>query len=303
MPLSLSLSSLSSRITRLASTGGSGNNGIRRLATSGLKTTSKDDGGLVSIYNGINKWGWSLMQETVKALGSIFTLDFSKIWSYCVSTYFFIFNFNWNTTDKALDDQIKQAEIAIAGAKGGLIGKSLGYAICGLVPTATIAVFNEAMAMHVLQELGEEAAEEIASSVAQLITLQLQQGVRMAFTSLYKNYRSVLRPAALAVAQLWVSAGMMTQESLDKANKKKNEPWSFAGAFDDSIDSIKDPIQQNYVEEFWDELGEACIEAGYIVAGGIDSYIAQQKVVNSNLLGEEKTVEILLNRDSDNSNP
>jgi hypothetical protein len=298
MALTLTLSSLSSRTTRLASTAGAG---VRRLAINAT-TTQEDDGGLITnIYNAINRFGGSLMANTLNAFKGIFSFSWSAVWGLVVSATLYIFNFNWNATDAELDAQIKQAEIGIAAATGSLAGRSLGYAVCGLIPTAAIAVFNEAMALHVLRELGEEAAEEIAESFAVLLRLQFQQQVRKGFTALFKNYRTLLRGAATGFANLLVTAGILTQESVDKANKKRNEPWTLAGALEDSIESIKDPIEQAYAEEFYEEFADACIESGYIVAGSIDSYFAQQKIANDSFFGSERIIEIQPIRTEDNT--
>lgn len=292
MPLTIALSSLASRTARTAATGGVG---IRRIAVNATKTFDDDDG-LSSVWDGLARFGGSLLRGVANVFSGIASFSWTKVWSLIVSGGLFIINFNWNITDQQLSDQIKQAETALAGARGALAGATLGYAICGIIPTATLAVFNEAMALYALKELGEEAAEEIAGLAANLIRLQLQQMLKQGFAALYKNLRHILRPAALGVAQLLVNAGILTQDSVNKANKNRKEPWSFASALEDSIESIKDPAQQAYAEEFWEELGEACIEAGYIVAGSIDAYLAQQKISNESILGTERTVEIQTSR-------
>jgi len=45
-----------------------------------------------------------------------------------------------------------------------------------------------------------------------------------------------------------------------------------------------------------EEGSEACIEAGYAVAGGIDAWLAQQAMQQSSLLGSDRTVEITPDR-------
>lgn len=297
MALTLSLTSLNSRIARTASAGSSG---IRRIAVNATTAPTDDDNPLTSIYNGIEKFGQSLMRGTLNAIGAGFSFSWSKLWGTAVSTGLFLINFNWNITDKEIDEQIRQAELGVAAAKGALAGQSLGFAVCGFIPTATIAVFNEPLALYMLKELGEEAAEEISASLANLVRLQLRQQVRRGFFALFKNYRTLLRGAAIDFANILVSAGVLTQDSVDKANKNRNEPWSFSGALEDSIESIKDPMQQVYAEEFWDEFQEACIEAGFIVAGAADSFFAQQKLAGEALLGgRETTVEIDFDRSTD----
>lgn len=288
MTLAISLSSLSSRLTRTSATGATGIRRIAINATKGIGGDQKPE----SIWDGLARIAGSIVSGIVAAFKIVASINWTKIWSAIVSASLFILNFNWNVSDDDLDKQIKGAEAAIAGAKGALAGASLGFAICGIIPTATIAVFNEAMALHILKELGEDAAEEIASAVANLIKLQLRQMLRKGFTALYKNFRHLLRPAALGVAQLLVNAGILDQDSVDKANKNRNEPWSFASALENTIENIKDPNEQQYAEEFWEELGEACIEAGYIVAGGIDSYLAQQRLASASILGSTTVVSI-----------
>lgn len=290
MALSLTLSSLSSRAIRIASTDVSG---IRRIATNAITTSQQNnESPLVSIYDGLNRFGNSLMQFTIRALTGSLNFSISAIWSWIVSAALQVTNFNWNITDTQLDDEVKQAEIAVAGARGALRGATIGYAICGFIPVATIAVFNEAMALYALKELGEEAAEEIGSLAATYIQLVLQQNAKKNFANLYKSYRHILRPAAIGVANLLVRLGVLTQDSVDKADKNRKQPWSFHSALEDSIESIPNLAQREETEQFWEELGEACIEAGYIVAGGIDSYLAQQHIANAGILGSERIVEI-----------
>lgn len=294
MGLTLNISNLSSRATRLASTGGVG---IRRIAA--IATTDNDDEGVItSVYNAVERFGQSLMRNALNILVGIFTFSWAKLWASATSAVRFLLNFNFNATDTQLDEQIKQAEIALAAAKGSLAGQSLGSAICGFLPTATIAVFNEPLALYMLKELGEEAAEEIAASLANLVTLQIQQGARQAFTALFKNYRTLFRGAAIGFAQGLVNVGVLTQDSVDKANKERNKPWSIAGALEESVESIEDPALKAYTEELWDEFGESCIEAGFIIANSADSYYAQQRMANEAIFGSEHTVEIELSRNS-----
>lgn len=293
MGLTLTLESLGSRAARTASAGTSG---IRRIALNATSTGNNDSGDITSIYNAIEKFGQGLMRGTLSFFSNILTFDWKAAWGQCVKGFLFIANFNWNATDAQLDAQIKQAEIGLAAAKGRLAGQSLGYAICGFLPAATIAVFNEPMALYILKEVGEEAAEEISQSLANLVQLQFQQQSRTAFINLYKNFRGLLRGAAKGVAQTLVAGGILSQESVDKMDKNRNEPWSFASALDDTVDEIKDPIDKAYAEEFWDELQDSCIDAGYLVAGGIDSYMASQRMANESFFGRERIIEITPNR-------
>lgn len=232
------------------------------------------------------------MAGTLSALWQGAVFSWQALWGAAVQAYHYIWNFNWNATDAELDQQIKAAEVALRGAQGSLAGTSLGFAICGLIPTATIAVFNEPLALHMMAELGEEAAEEISQSLANLVRLQISATARRGFVAVFKNYRSLFRSGARGFAQILVYRGIFTQEAVDKMDKKRNEPWTLSEAMDDSIDSIKDPGDKAYAENFWDEFEDSCIEAGFIVAGAADSYFAQAKAANQSALGTEHIIEI-----------
>jgi hypothetical protein len=53
---------------------------------------------------------------------------------------------------------------------------------------------------------------------------------------------------------------------------------------------------RNFTEEALEEGSEACIEAGFAVAGGIDAWLAQQAMQRNSLLGSDRTVEITPDR-------
>lgn len=272
----MKLDDVASRVTRKSTT--SNNAGLRRFATDGTNKVIQE-GAEESFWDGLKRFGGSLLSVATWQPPWL-RFSFSSLWSMIVGTTQSLLHFNWNATDAELDAQIKQAEIAIAAARGAARGAFAGYLICGIAPTAAIAVVNEALAVYTLAKLGEEAADEIMSSVATLIQLQLRKEVKSAFFTIFKNYRGILRPAAIGFAQILQRIGAIDQESVDKANKKKNEPWTIAGTFEDTEDRIVDPAMQAEYEEFWEEFGESCIEAGYIVAGSLDEWFLQQAIVD-----------------------
>lgn len=275
MGILLSVASFASRAERKLA---AGENGIRRFSQTGLVTRQARSGGQVTFWDGLARFGASLL-TAVTWRPPWLNFSFAGLWGASVAAYQFVFNFNINATDKQLEDQIKAAEIAIAGARGALKGTIVGYLVCGIAPTATIAVFNEALALYLLQKVGEEAVEEIAGKAAALINLQNQKNAQTAFYHFFKNNRAIIRSAIMGTAKvLQFFRVPIDDEAIARADKQRDQPWSLANAMDDSIERIPDPAQRAETEEFWEEFGEACIEAGYIVAGGIDSWILQQRL-------------------------
>lgn len=287
MPLSIILSSLASRITRTTSTGGSG---IRRFASNASRAIQEaQEQEPTNFWDGLKRFGASILANinwqppwirfTVSGLMGLFINGVQQI-----------LNFNWNATDAQLDEQLKQQEIAIAAARGGLKGQFVGRLVCGIAPTAVLATFNEALALHVLMEVGEEAAEEIAASASVLIQLTLRKTINTAFVNIFKNFRGLLRGTAIGFGRLLQNLGILDEEAVDKANKQRNQPWSIHSALEETIERVEDPAQEAELEEFWEEFGEACIESGYIIAGSIDSFFMQQRAQESAASASEHTV-------------
>lgn len=274
MPLAIQLANLASRVKRKAIAGQAG---IRRFAESGVITRTSNNV-TETFWDGLARFGASLL-TTLTWKPPWMNINFVAIFNAAVQGFQFIFNFNINATDKELDEQIKQAEIALAGAKGAAKGRAVGTLICGIAPAATIAVFNEPLALHVLKNVGEEAAEELAQKIATVVQMQIRQTARIAFVNFFKNNRALVRNAILGGAKFSQLVGVpFSDEEIEKADKKRDQPWSLASSLEESIDNIKDPVLRSETEEFWEEFGEACIENGYIVAGSLDSWFLQQKV-------------------------
>jgi hypothetical protein len=79
--------------------------------------------------------------------------------------------------------------------------------------------------------------------------------------------------------------------------EKGTKPWTFALALDNWIESIKNPIIENFTEELIEEFFDSCSEAFYVVANTADQYMMEQKLSQASLLGDQEFVEITPNRD------
>jgi hypothetical protein len=77
------------------------------------------------------------------------------------------------------------------------------------------------------------------------------------------------------------------------------QSWTFAEAVEEKIEEIPNQAIRNFTEEFLEEFFDACVEAGYIVANGIDAWYTQQRLQRDIILGGEEGVEIKPNRASD----
>ena len=110
------LRELASRKIRDSATGG---NLIRTWSASATTTASNNGGGLLeTIINGALRFGNFLISGVV----SLISFSFTKLWSWIVSGVQFIYNFDWNMSDTAIDKQIQGLWNSFGGILGGAVG-------------------------------------------------------------------------------------------------------------------------------------------------------------------------------------
>lgn len=212
------------------------------------------------------------------------TLNLSAIWGKLVNSLQFAINFNFGASDSQLEAQLRGQWNAYAGQFGGLVGSSLGWVLCGVVPGAIIFKFNSAMGAHVLKEVGEEALDEISANVAFLAQTGTRNLARAGFIRQFKNLRRwVNRPDSPVY-------GLLPSSLIEAWETGKS--WTIAQQIEEKIESIPNQALENFVEEVWEEAGDSCIEAGYVVAGALDTWMAEQRRT-----GSEQVLEVTPNRE------
>jgi hypothetical protein len=279
------LRELASRKIRSSSTGG---NLIRTWSASASITTPSSGGLVVTIINGALQFGNFLISGVI----SLISFSFTKLWSWIVSATQFISNFNWNISDTAIDKQIAGLWTSFGGILGGAAGRAIGWIGCGVVPSATVFAFNQSLGAHLLKEVGEQALDEMLDAASEVINAAFRLGSQATFLWLYKDVRRVLKdPNNIFGQGLRAVLGQKTIEDWGTG-----ESWTIAKAVEDRIEKIPDAFWRNFTEEMMEEGSEACIEAGFAVAGGIDAFLAQQAMQSNAILGVDRTVEITPDR-------
>ena len=282
--IGLVLGDLASRKIRESSTGGT----LIRAWSTNPTTNSDDKGFLENLWDGGSRFIGFLVSGAVQLL----SFSWTKLWSWIVGGVTFITNFNWNVSDEDISKQIEGLWNSFGGILGSAAGRAIGWIGCGLVPAAAIMTFNESLAIHLLKEVGEQAIDEMLDAAAEVVQAGFRMGVQTSFLWLYKNVRRALKdpnnPFGMALR------GIVGGKTVDEWGK--GESWTIASSIENAIESIPNTFLKNFVEEAWEEGTEACIEAGYAIAGGIDAFLAEQAISNSNVLGTERIVEITPDR-------
>lgn len=321
MGLSLSISNLVSRTARSISTGG---NIVRNFKPSnhGLKTSS--NGGILgSIIDVAKRFvGW-ILSTLWSFISKFISWSLSAIWGLFCRAVSFIWRFQWNQSDAQMQSSLTNAWNAFGSTLGGAVGNTLGSLIV-LGGGATLFLFNEAMAVYVLREVGEEALEELAQQAANVTNALVPIISNWVFTNCYIKARNLIgaNPDAAfqsdaqidALYNSEVQSGRMTQQQANdlktKAKQTRNalkgerKPFSFANQWEEYVEQVQqnNPFWGNFLEECFEETFEAIQERGYVAAQAVDSYITEHKMgqqVANGHTASPITVELTLNRSLD----
>lgn len=305
----IQIGDLASRANRVKVTPG----GIKRIAINQYRTRAAAPGGIAGFFLDLAGRFVGFVCQTI--FGAV-TWSLSTLWQWVCSAVQYIWTFDWNKSSETMDKELESAWNSFGGILGGAVGGTLGWLLVGAVGGSIMFMFNEALAVHALNEFGEEALEEITQKAASVIRAGSKLVGKALFGWAYKALRDrilgnpddiYLTDEALEKA---VTDGTMTQAIADK-NKKGREafkaenarkPWSFALKFEEWKESLPEGFVQNFVEEAFEEFFEAIQEGGYLLCQSMDSYYAQHtQAQNASIATQQRrhTISVLLNRDPD----
>lgn len=236
--------------------------------------------------------------------GGILSWSMTSLVSLFVGGVQFVWNFNWNIPDEDLLTVLENQKLAWYGQFGETIGAGLGWLVCGIIPSASILLFNKPMALYVLYEVGEEAYEELTGSLASLLQLSYRQQLNATFIHFFIAIRWLIKNSARGESD--TLAGGLVTKILDKFPKLKEgvnhwgdkggKPWIISQAVEDAIEDSPLPNEwKEFLEELIEGFGEACTEALFTFANAFDNYVASQAVIN-NQQTQPNTVVITPNR-------
>ncbi len=270
-------------------------------------------GAIEWVINAVTSFGGWICKKFWEAISSIVSWSLSKAWGFFCSGVQYFWHFNWNASDEELDNSLKSAWDAFGGQLGGLAGKAAGSLVV-LGGGAALFCFNEALGMHVLREVGQEAFDELVGSAAPVLQSLSNLAGRWAFNSAYKGIRDAMgmNPDSfyrsddeLVEMQLRGEISFDQRMKMRKgrdALKAERKPYTFAQEFENWIESFPEGFVRNFVEEFFEEGFEAIQELGYVAFSAIDGQIAAHKMGSRVATGANVSgvVQVQLNRNTGN---
>jgi hypothetical protein len=266
---------------------------IGKLLSDGSNNTGKGGGisvgGVIDAAKGLINGLKGFLLGALKLAGSGISFTFSSLWGLFVSGAVTLFNYDFNQTDEDIDSQIKSQWIGYSSIVGGAVGSALGWFTCGVLPTAAIFSFNPKMAAYILATSGDEALDEMTAQVSSVVNAGVRTLSYTYFALEYKNIRKILRDKNSPLRGLI--------PGIENWGKKRGPVLSVAKFLDDRVESIQNPFLQAAVSSALEEWWDACVDAGFVIAGAADSFIWEQKIKRS---VSSQIVEIIPNREAQN---
>ncbi|KST64082.1 hypothetical protein [Mastigocoleus testarum] len=267
-------------------------NGIRKFSFTGNDDTKDKDGNVLTrFFSSFLKFTSNVLGEAFRIIASGLKFSFTALWSGVVNAFQFLWNFDWNISDEQINNNVIAQYQSMVNNLGSVTGQSMGWLVCGVLPSSLIFVFNEPLGAHLLSRVGLEAFEELSGSIAGLATSTFQSYMTAAFLSIYRDARALIRGTELDYVNNQLDKGLKLVD-LRTQLEIRRRPFIFAEKFKKGVDSIENKFVKGFIENFVEEFSETCIEAGYVVAGGLDAFYAQQHQAKDVLLGKEQTIEL-----------
>lgn len=220
-------------------------------------------------------------------------IDMASLWSLIVGVANFLWRFDWNASDEALQQTISEQNLMLASIWGGVVGQglgwvagiSVGYGISFLCPV----IGGATLARTVATAAGREALEEVLPAIGNAIRLTATAVGKSALINGYINYRKFLKNAPSGLIE--TIFGKDTAYFIRNVWGNKGGPnMSFSTQLEERIDKIDNKYVKAFLEELLEETWDSFTEAGFVIAHEIDQAYAQQKAQQQRELGPERTI-------------
>lgn len=218
-----------------------------------------------------------------------------------ISTSNQILNFDINQTDEELYKQLEAKVNSMYGLLGTTVGSALGWLVCGALPNSLAFRYNKAVGVAIAQDLDEDARAELYSNIAQIIRLSSQTLLNSELINRFASTRRELKRNPDSTFGKFFRK-VIGEETFRKWGEAGQQAWTIKkNLLDPIIEKEKDPNWKQFKENALEGFSDSCMEASFIVANNLDTYIASQKIARSNMLGKIQHVRIQIGESARNA--
>lgn len=231
------------------------------------------ENGLLGLISKIAKKAWVVIWRAVSRF------SFTDAVSWISAGFGFVYNFNFNISEKEVNAQIEAAWIRIAGLAGAASGKFIGTLTAKTIGYATVmAIFPASVAVVLKAKIASDLSLKLAQEIGQIIKLVAISLAQAGGLFIYGKIRQAIKGSDKEYLAKLKKQGLNT-EDIAKAMQERDKPWTIRGKVEEFQKFITgdNKAAQAFVENFGENVGESFIEAGYVVAGVMDEYVASQQ--------------------------
>lgn len=198
--------------------------------------------------------------------------DFSQL---TMGTAMTLYTFDWNQSDKQLQEKIKANEAMIYGAAGRLAGTG-GVRMLGLQATKKIRNLYPTINPEILLDIDEENRDEIKGAINGMINSMRNALQQQAVLTTYMSGRKLF--------------GYQDDKKDKDGKPTTNEPWILSEKLEDFAESPKDKNLKAFFTNLKDEMEDSVFDMGYMMAAGVENQYRINQIAAQNALGPSRLV-------------
>jgi hypothetical protein len=264
------------------------------------------------ISGNTNKFKWT---DLFKPIGDIIGFAFGGLKSFLswsatavaqlvIAAKRFIWYFNWNVPEENLLQAIEQQRIGWYSQFGSTVGQALGWISCGILPAAAVIYFNKPLGLQILEDVGEEAYDELVGELGILLQMsariKINEWLIQSFVALRFLIKNAANKEADPITQTLADSFFVLFPKAKEAAKhwgdKGGKPFILANEVEELVENS--PLSAEwkaFLEEAIDEFGDSCDEALLCFANSFDDHVAKQALDNQ-IQNQPNTIVVTPNR-------
>lgn len=281
MPLVLEQASRFSKIVRRELTD---RQGFRKIDFSQAVTNIQ--GRQQNVIQRVLNWGRSFLNWGIgKLFEKLRSIKFADIWEKLRVSKEEIMQFDWNASDSEIDEMIRQHNLNSWAVWGELFGRATAFAVVFIftgavslwIPVIGGAALQRALLTGLVTERGREMVDELQTALRQ----HAENDLRARRLSAFKQIRKSIKLLAHHVR------GDNVPEWLRKWGEEGGRDFRIADEIERRIESMEDERWRVFAEEFLEGFDDEFWESGYVVAQGIDDFIAANRMAEGKQVAAE----------------
>ena len=223
-------------------------------------------------FDGAVRFGKFIIQGIL----SLIPVDWTTLWELILESTYELVYFDWNQSDRELQEAIIQNNLNIITQWGQLIGSGsvwLGSIAIAGAASIKFPVLGGKLALT----LGQEGMESLKGTMTGAIAQSAGLSLRNTILQQYINARRAVK---------------------NVKEFKGGKPWILAEKVDEKIESIKNPQKKAFVRGAFEGALDALTDVGYVVALSLDDYYLATRLAQETPEEPVRTVQVFPDRDS-----